>query len=129
MSRKSGRAVVAVAVAVAAAVTVVAAAVAVAAAEAEAVAVDVAVADVQLDLQPIAIAVGEAWAVELVQSLRAVDRDVVGAWPGTLREARMRIRIALRSKLELHLIDELAHVAYLAARRGWQEVSQPDPEA
>jgi hypothetical protein len=80
------------------------------------------------DLHPIAIAIGEAWAHELVRSLRSVDREIIGAWPGTMREARTRVRVALRTRLELHVIDELARVAYLAARRGWQEVSEPDPE-
>jgi hypothetical protein len=80
------------------------------------------------DFEPIAVAVGEAWANEIVTSLRATDREVVGAWPGTLREARMRIRVALRTKLDLEVIEELARVAYVAARRGWKEVSEPDPE-
>ena len=80
------------------------------------------------ELEPIAVAVGEAWATEIVMSLRATDREVVGAWPGTLREARMRIRVALRTKLDLEVIEELARVAYVAARRGWKEVSEPDPE-
>jgi hypothetical protein len=83
---------------------------------------------VQVDLHPFATAVGEAWAHELVRSLRSDDREIIGAWPGTLREARMRIRVALRSRLELHVIEELARVAYLAARRGWGELSEPDPE-
>jgi hypothetical protein len=82
----------------------------------------------ELELHPLATAVGEAWASELVRSLRAVDREIVGSWPGTLGEARMRIRVALRSKLELHVIEELARVAYIAARRGWLRVSGPDPE-
>ena len=81
------------------------------------------------DFKPIAIAVGEAWASELVRSLRSDDREIVGAWPGTLREARMRIRNVVRSRLDLQCIDELARVAYLAARRGWQEVSEVDPES
>jgi hypothetical protein len=79
------------------------------------------------DLHPVAI--GEAWAHEIVRSLRSVDREIVGAWPGTMREARTRIRVAARTKLELRVIDELARVAYLAARRGWQEVSEADPES
>lgn len=92
-------------------------------------AVDAAVAEpAQLELHPLAIAVGEAWASELVRSLRADDREIIGSWPGTLREARMRIRVALRSDLDLHMLDELARVAYIAARRGWTEVSEPDPE-
>lgn len=90
----------------------------------------VAVADIaDADLHPAAIAIGEAWAHEIVHSLRSVDREIIGAWPGTMREARSRVRVALRTKLELHVIDELARVAYLAARRGWQEVSEPDPES
>lgn len=81
------------------------------------------------DFHPIAIAVGEAWANEIVRSLRSDDREIIGAWPGTLREARMRIRAALRARLDVEVVEELARVAYLAARRGWQEVSQPDPES
>jgi hypothetical protein len=73
-----------------------------------------------LDLSPTAVAVGEAWANELVSALRAQERVVVGAWPGTLREAHMRVRVAVRRKLELAQIDELAKVAYVAARRGWK---------
>jgi hypothetical protein len=80
-------------------------------------------------LEPAATAIGAAWANELVCSLRAVDREVIGAWPGTLGEARMRIRHAMREKLELAVLDELARVAYVAARRGWQAVTAPDPES
>ncbi len=86
------------------------------------------VAPQQLDLEPIATAIGEAWATELVQSLRSQRRDIVGAWPGTIGEARMRIRVTLRKRLELEALYELARVAYVAARRGWQAVSAPDPE-
>ncbi|HEU0032621.1 MAG TPA: hypothetical protein VFQ53_18440 [Kofleriaceae bacterium] len=79
-------------------------------------------------LLPIATAVGEAWANELVRALRSEDREIIGAWPGTLGEARMRIRLAVRHRLELPEIQELARAAYVAARRGWQEVAQPDLE-
>ena len=82
----------------------------------------------EADLRPIAIALGESWANEVVHSLRADEREIVGAWPGTLREARMRTRVAVRSKLELHLIEELARVAYLAARKAWLAVSEVDSE-
>jgi hypothetical protein len=80
------------------------------------------------DLQPLAIAIGEGWARELVSELRAVDREIVGAWPGTLREAKMRIRVAVRSALDVRVVGELAHVAYVAARRCWQDLSEPDQE-
>lgn len=101
------------------------------AAGAAAVAVmDAAVADiVESDLHPIATAIGEEWVHELVRSLRSDDREIIGAWPGTMREARTRVRVALRTRLELHVVDELARVAYLSARRGWQEVSERDPES
>jgi hypothetical protein len=87
------------------------------------------VADIaESDLHPVAIALGEAWAHEIVHSLRSVKRGIIGGWPGTMREARNRVRIAIRTKLELRVIDELARVAYLAARRGWQQISESDPE-
>jgi hypothetical protein len=79
-------------------------------------------------LHAFATEIGEAWVVELVSSLRSDDREIAGAWPGTLREARMRIRSSMQSKLDIETIDELAHVAYGAARRGWREHSVPDSE-
>jgi hypothetical protein len=80
------------------------------------------------DLQPVAAAIGEAWASELVRSLRSEDRDVIGPWPGTMSEARMRVLASLRMKLDTQHLDQLARIANLAARRGWQGVSQTDPE-
>lgn len=80
-------------------------------------------------LHPAAIAIGEEWARELVRTLRSVDREIIGAWPGTMREARTRVCVVLRTALDRDAIDEIARVAYLAARRGWQEVSEPDPES
>lgn len=91
-----------------------------------------AVADVTVvadaELRPIATAVGEAWAAELVQTLRADEREVVGAWPGTMREARMRVLARLQRLVDLVLLDELARLVTIAARREWQQISQPDPE-
>jgi hypothetical protein len=80
------------------------------------------------DLQPVAAAIGEAWASELVHSLRSEDREVIGPWPGTMSEARMRILASLRMKLDTQHLDQLARIANLAARRGWQGVTQADPE-
>ena len=70
------------------------------------------------ELRPLATAIGESWAAELVHSLRSDHRDVVGEWPGTLGEARMRIRVAFRRHIDARFLDELARVANLAARRG-----------
>ncbi len=99
-----------------------------AAASAVVVAVAAAAAGVADTLEPVALAVGQAWATELVHALRSADRDIVGAWPGTLREARMRIRAQVRARIELDEIERLARIAYVAARRDWQQVSEPDLE-
>lgn len=80
------------------------------------------------ELHPVAVAIGEAWADELMHSLRSADREIIGPWPGTLREARTRVYIGLRKRLSLTVIDKLTQVAYVAARRGWQQITAPDPE-
>jgi hypothetical protein len=72
--------------------------------------------------------IGEAWAREYVRDLRARSRAPIGAWPGTMTEARMRVASGLSVALDSQRLLELARVANLAARRGWQEVSEPDPE-
>lgn len=100
----------------------------VAAAIAAAAADAVAVAEPTVDLVPLATAIGERWVVELVAGLRSVDREVVGAWPGTISEARMRVRAAVAARIESTMLEELARVANLAARRGWQQISGPDLE-
>ena len=81
-----------------------------------------------IDLVPIATSVGEAWASELVRVFRANEREIVGAWPGTIGEARMRVLARLQRKLDVRVLDDLARVATVAARREWQQVTQPDME-
>jgi hypothetical protein len=80
------------------------------------------------ETRPAADEIGEAWASELVRSLRSEDREVIGPWPGTMSEARMRILASLRMRLDTQQLDQLARIANLAARRRWESVSQPDPE-
>jgi hypothetical protein len=80
------------------------------------------------DLHPIAVEIGEAWAQETIRTLRSERRAVIGAWPGTIGEARMRIRVVLRRKLDLEQLDGLARVAYVAARRNWHGLAEPDLE-
>jgi hypothetical protein len=72
--------------------------------------------------------IGEAWARDYVRELREQERAPVGAWPGTMREARVRVRSRLAIMLEPDRLDELARVANLAARRGWQKVCERDLE-
>jgi hypothetical protein len=79
-------------------------------------------------LKPIATAIGEAWADEMVRSLRGDDREIVGAWPGTIREAKMRVLAHLNSNLDLDVLADLARVATVAARRQWLNVAERDPE-
>ena len=72
--------------------------------------------------------IGEAWARDYVRELREQKRAPVGAWPGTMREARMRVRSRLAIVLDPDRLEELAHVANLAARRGWRKLCEPDLE-
>jgi hypothetical protein len=98
------------------------------AAASAAIAVDDVTAEAHAELTPIATAVGEAWAAELVRTLRATKREILGAWPGTMREARMRLLARVRRHLDLTQLDDLARLVTVAARREWHQVSQPDPE-
>jgi hypothetical protein len=80
-------------------------------------------------LEPIAMAIGEAWAHEIVRTLREDEREIVGAWPGTISEAKMRVRARLDHALDLRVLAELARVVTEAARREWLRVAERDPEA
>lgn len=82
----------------------------------------------ELDLAPIATAIGEAWAGELVHGFRTGKRQIIGPWPGTIGEARMRVLANLRRKLAIPTLDGLARVTTAAARRTWEHHSRPDPE-
>lgn len=75
-----------------------------------------------------ATTIGEIWATECVRDLRAQHRDIVGGWPGTLREARRRVLAAMPRNTDPLLLDDLAKLTNLAARRGWESVSEPDLE-
>lgn len=78
------------------------------------------------------LVLGEAWAHDVANALRAQTRSVVGSWPGTLREARHRVLFGLpemrRSKMNRDELDALAHAVYDAARRCWGDFSEPDLE-
>jgi hypothetical protein len=82
----------------------------------------------EADLEPIATAIGQTWALEVLERLRSTDREIEGGWPGTLGEARARIRAQLRRPLAIEVIDALARIAYAAARQGWSIESVPDLE-
>ena len=72
--------------------------------------------------------IGSAWAEEYRRELHANARAAIGAWPGTMSEARRRVVTQLAIVLAPDRLQELARVVNLAARRGWHEASEPDPE-
>jgi len=72
--------------------------------------------------------IGAAWAEEYLRELHANARAAIGAWPGTMSEARRRVVTQLAIVLAPDRLQELARVVNLAARRGWQKGSEPDPE-
>ena len=75
---------------------------------------------------------GEAWARDVAAALRAQTRGIIGAWPGTIREARSRVLAGLpparRSAIDAPALDALSRAVYDAARRSWDAISEPDPE-
>jgi hypothetical protein len=87
------------------------------------------VVEVPAELAAIATEIGTAWAQTYVRALQAQERDIVGAWPGTIREARRQVLARIKAKLEPEALDQLARITNLAARRGWETVSEPDLES
>jgi hypothetical protein len=77
-------------------------------------------------------AIGEAWANDVANALRAQTRNLVGAWPGTLREARTRVLSRLpaarQPTFDAAALNALSRAVYDAARRCWDEISEPDLE-
>jgi hypothetical protein len=77
-------------------------------------------------------ALGEAWANDVANALRAQTRGVVGAWPGTIREARSRVLLGLpaarQPTFDSAALEMLSRAVYEAARRCWDEISEPDLE-
>jgi hypothetical protein len=77
-------------------------------------------------------ALGEAWANDVAAALRAQTRSLVGAWPGTLREARSRVLRGLpearQSSFDAEALAVLARAVYDAARRYWDTMAEPDLE-
>jgi hypothetical protein len=86
-----------------------------------------------VDLETLAVHAGEAWADRCAGELRSQRRPVVGAWPGTMTEARSWVlaTMAARGSRELVSIDRLralSRTAYGAARTAWRAVAEKDVE-
>jgi hypothetical protein len=77
-------------------------------------------------------ALGEAWANDVANALRAQTRNLVGAWPGTMREARSRVLRGLpaarQPAFDPEILAALSRAVYEAARRCWDEIAEPDLE-
>ena len=84
---------------------------------------------VPTELVSLANEIGQAWSQTYVRLLQEQERDIVGAWPGTIREARRQVLARIKTKLEPEQLDQLARITNLAARRGWETVSEPDLES
>jgi hypothetical protein len=84
------------------------------------------------DLDAVASAAGRAWAASTVGELRATARSVNGGWPGTLREARGQVLVALSSRrgppVSTDRLDALVRTAYASARSEWGAHAEPDLE-
>jgi hypothetical protein len=87
------------------------------------------VVEVPKELAELAASIGQAWSQDYVAQLQAQERDIIGAWPGTIREARRHVLARIKLKLEPEQLDQLARLTNLAARRGWETVSEPDLES
>lgn len=77
-------------------------------------------------------AIGQAWARDVANALIAQGRNIVGAWPGTLREARTRALVGVPAarapSFDPEALQALARAVYDAARRTWDDLAEPDPE-
>jgi hypothetical protein len=59
----------------------------------------------------------------MVRALRDDEREIIGAWPGTISEAKMRVLARLARTLDVEVLADLARVATEAARRVWVGVA------
>jgi hypothetical protein len=81
------------------------------------------------ELATLATSIGQEWSQAYVRMLQEQQRAIIGAWPGTIREARRQVLARVKERLEPEQLDQLARITNLAARRGWETVSEPDLEA
>ena len=81
-----------------------------------------------------ATALGRVWAQECRRDLHREGRPAAGGWPGTLREARMRVDQALRIEMRIRKMDAInsgerelaARTTYASARNEWRRHLDPE---
>jgi hypothetical protein len=87
-------------------------------------------------LERAALDVGESWARGWLAELGSEGRSVAGGWPGTISQARSRVRAFVtaelsRARFEPAAVDELdrtARAAYARARQVWLASAKAEEE-
>jgi hypothetical protein len=90
--------------------------------------------DLWRGLERLAAAEGLAWAVRSCEELRQQGRSIAGGWPGTLSQARVRVRVCMTARLDRGAsltrddLDWLARTIYLTAKAEWLAQVEPGCE-
>jgi hypothetical protein len=87
-------------------------------------------------LERAAVTVGETWARGWLAELGSEGRSAAGGWPGTITQARSRVRVAVtaelaRAKFQPAAADEVdrtARAAYARAREVWLASAKADDD-
>ncbi|HTE55792.1 MAG TPA: hypothetical protein VK698_33285 [Kofleriaceae bacterium] len=85
-------------------------------------------------LEHLAAAEGSAWASRSCDELRQQGRSIAGGWPGTMSQARLRVRVCMTvpgrpaASLTTADLDWLARTVYLTAKAEWLAQVEPGSE-
>src|SRR5271155_4165875 len=85
-------------------------------------------------LERTAVAVGETWARGWLAELGSEGRSAAGGWPGTITQARSRVRAVVTAELArarchpaaADEVDRTARAAYARAREVWLAQAKAD---
>jgi hypothetical protein len=85
-------------------------------------------------LERAAATVGETWARGWLAELGSEGRSAAGGWPGTITQARSRVRAAVTAELArarfqpaaADEVDRIARAAYARAREVWLASAKAD---
>lgn len=85
-------------------------------------------------LEHLATAEGSAWASRSCDELRQQGRTITDGWPGTMSQARLRVRACvsgpqrLAATLSADDLDWLTRTVYLSAKAAWLALAEPGEE-
>ena len=87
-------------------------------------------------LERTAVTVGETWARGWLAELGSEGRSAAGGWPGTITQARSRVRAVVTAELArarfqpaaADEVDRTARAAYARAREVWLASAKADDE-